>query len=68
MHRMIALAAALTLLAAQQERGKRLEQGKGPDVGKDAPNFKLKTTDGKTEVELSKLKGKPVLLVFGSYT
>jgi cytochrome oxidase Cu insertion factor (SCO1/SenC/PrrC family) len=68
MHRMIALASALVLIAAQQDRGRRPEQGKGAEVGKDAPNFKLKATDGKKEVELSKLKGKPVLLIFGSYT
>jgi hypothetical protein len=34
-----------------------------------APDFTLKSPDGKTEVKLSKLIGKkPVVLVFGSYT
>jgi len=38
-------------------------------VGGAAPDFKLKTTDGKSEVQLSGFKGKkPVVLVFGSYT
>lgn len=39
-------------------------------VGDLAPNFKLKTLDGKSEVGLaSLLKGKkPIVLVFGSYT
>ena len=38
-------------------------------VGDKAPNFTLKTLDGKKEVTLSSFKGKqPVLLVFGSYT
>jgi len=46
----------------------RPPQGEGPEVGKPAPAFKLKSQDGKTEVEMAKLKGKPVLLVFGSYT
>ena len=46
----------------------RPEQGAGPEVGKPAPGFKLKTRDGKTEVDLSKLKGKPALLIFGSWT
>ena len=33
-----------------------------------APNFTLPTVDHKAEVELSTLRGKPVVLVFGSYT
>lgn len=40
-----------------------------PQVGDVAPLFKLKTLDGKREVELASLRGKrPVLLLFGSYT
>jgi hypothetical protein len=46
----------------------RPPQGDGPEVGKAAPALKLKSQDGKTEVELEKLKGRPVLLIFGSYT
>ena len=41
--------------------------GGGPDVGQPAPDFKLKLLDGK-EAQLSSLKGKPVVLVFGSCT
>jgi len=37
-------------------------------VGEMAPNFTLPTLDHKSEVELSALRGKPVVLVFGSYT
>jgi hypothetical protein len=33
-----------------------------------APNFRLPTPDHQSEVELSSLRGKPVVLVFGSYT
>ena len=33
-----------------------------------APDFRLPTLDHKSEVELSALRGKPVVLVFGSYT
>ncbi len=55
-------------LAPQQDPGKYPDQGKGPEVGAEAPDFKLKSVDGKTEVQLSKLKGKPVVLILGSYT
>jgi hypothetical protein len=39
-------------------------------VGDDAPDFTLKTLDKTTTVQLSSLtaQGKPVVLVFGSYT
>jgi hypothetical protein len=41
----------------------------GPHVGQPAPNFKLRTIDGKETVELAKVVGKkPVVLVFGNYT
>jgi len=56
------------LLAAPFQAKDRPAQGAGPEVGKPAPPLKLKTQDGKSEVDLVKLKGKPVLLVFGSYT
>lgn len=61
----LALAALLGFFAQGKERP---AQGSGPDVGAAAPAWKLKSQDGKTEVELAKLKGKPVLLIFGSYT
>ena len=38
-------------------------------VGDDAPDFSLKTLDGKSTVKLSSFEGKkPVVLIFGSYT
>ena len=41
----------------------------GPKVDESAPDFTLKTNDGKAEITLSKLLGpKPVVLVFGSFT
>ena len=41
----------------------------GPNLEESAPDFTLKTNDGKAEVTLSKLVGpKPVVLVFGSFT
>jgi hypothetical protein len=41
----------------------------GPKVDESAPDFTLKTNDGKAEITLSRLLGpKPVVLVFGSFT
>jgi EF hand domain-containing protein len=40
----------------------------GPSLGVQAPGFRLKTFDGKGEIALSDLLGKPVVLVFGSFT
>jgi hypothetical protein len=60
------LTSALILLWIQAKD--RPPQGPGPEVGMEAPAWKLKGQDGKTEVELGKLKGKPVVLIFGSYT
>ncbi len=36
--------------------------------GEIAPDFRLPTLDHQSEVQLSSLRGKPVVLVFGSYT
>lgn len=41
----------------------------GPSIGDQAPDFVLKTHDGKRTVRLSEFRGKkPVVLVFGSFT
>jgi hypothetical protein len=57
---------------AQRKKPPRRGGGRDPDllkVGDNAPDFKLKTLDGKKTVSLSSFKGKqPVSLVFGSYT
>ena len=37
-------------------------------VGEEAPDFTLPRTDKSGTVKLSSLRGKPVVLVFGSYT
>ncbi|MFT7639315.1 MAG: hypothetical protein ACI9G1_001051 [Pirellulaceae bacterium] len=59
-------------VAAQPRPGQRTGRGRPADklkVGDDAPDFTLKTLDGKAEETLSKYEGKkPVALVFGSYT
>jgi hypothetical protein len=36
--------------------------------GDAAPDFRLQTVDHQQQVQLSELRGKPVVLVFGSYT
>jgi Iodothyronine deiodinase len=41
----------------------------GPALNQRAPDFTLKSSDGKSEITLSKIVGqKPVVLVFGNYT
>jgi len=50
-------------------RGGRQGGSGGVDEGKPAPDFHLKTVDGKSQVKLSSFAGeKPVALIFGSYT
>ena len=42
---------------------------KVPKVGQAAPDFELRTADGKQTVRLSSFRGKrPVVLIFGSHT
>lgn len=58
---------------AQQGAGKGREKKERPDrapkLGAEAPDFTLKTMDGKSEVNLTEeRKRHPVLLIFGSYT
>jgi hypothetical protein len=58
----------LTLLLGlwSGELGSRFE---GPAVGQLAPDFTLKTHDGKRRISLSQCRGKkPVVLIFGSFT
>jgi cytochrome oxidase Cu insertion factor (SCO1/SenC/PrrC family) len=74
--RALAALALLAILAdaaiAQRGRGGppgRARDDGAPKVGDNAPLFKLKTLDGKQEVDLKKtIKSKPVILFFGSYT
>lgn len=70
---LVALLLAVCLPAMAQERKSRSRKGdRVPDKlksGDTAPDFALKSLDGKQTVKLSSFKGKkPVALVFGSYT
>lgn len=38
------------------------------ETGESAPDFMLSTVDHKQRITLSQLNGRPVVLVFGSYT
>jgi Ca2+-binding EF-hand superfamily protein len=40
----------------------------GPRLGEEAPDFTLPTHDGRRTVTLSQCRGKPVILIFGSFT
>ena len=43
--------------------------GSGPELNKAAPDFDLRTHDGKSKIKLSSFRGKkPVVLIFGSFT
>ena len=53
--------------ASQESRRGRSDNA--PEVGERAPNFRLKSLDGKSTTELADFAGKkPVVLFFGSYT
>ena len=55
---------------ARSARGRQIPRFRDTlKVGDKAPDFELKTVDGKQTVRLSSFQGKrPVLLIFGSYT
>jgi len=57
---------------ADREFGMKLIRERGekvPRIGQKAPDFELKTADGKQSVRLSSFHGKrPIVLLFGSHT
>ncbi len=54
---------------AQLREAMAKREESAPTVGDEAPDFELPVLDGKgVTMRLSELRGKPVALIFGSYT
>ncbi len=53
---------------AARTRERELREETTPKVGETAPDFELATLDGDARVRLSAHRGRPVGLIFGSYT
>ncbi len=54
---------------AQLREAMAKREERAPNVGNEAPEFELPVLDGKgATMRLSELRGKPVALIFGSYT
>jgi hypothetical protein len=64
---MIAVGAMLMAVAAAAAQESRPRQG-DLKVGDAAPDFTIKDVQGKEEVRLSKLRDRPLVLIFGSCT
>lgn len=47
---------------------RREREAASPNLGDEAPDFELALVDSSARVKLSALRGRPVGLVFGSYT
>lgn len=58
----------LLLALLLQAAGGRPPQGAGLAPGEPAPAIVLKSPDGTSSLDLSKPDGRPLLLVFGSWT
>lgn len=65
--RVLFVLAALSLSSAAEEP--QIDKRGGPKPGEAAPDFTLKTPDGKSTVKLSSFRDrKPVVLIFGSWS
>jgi hypothetical protein len=49
-------------------RQRELREANAPKVGEEAPDFELASLEGDRRVRLSAHRGRPVGLIFGSYT
>lgn len=64
--RVLIAAGTLVAMLASDTTGQRREGNL--KVGDAAPDFAVKDANGKKTVKLSELRGKPVVLIFGSCT
>ena len=64
---LVVLSLALSILIADARAEPQPRQGE-LKVGDAAPDFTVKDVHGKQAVKLSNLRGKPVVLIFGSCT
>jgi cytochrome oxidase Cu insertion factor (SCO1/SenC/PrrC family) len=62
------VAATAVLPVAPAQQPSRRPMPGDLKVGDVAPDFTIKDIDGKVDTTLSKLQGKPVVLIFGSCT
>jgi hypothetical protein len=67
-----AVAVLLSVLAAEPpppgDEGDAAEKQDGPSVGEKAPGFELTILGSDRKLRLRDLRGKPTVLIFGSYT
>lgn len=68
MREVLFLMAILLLCGVAEAQPKRRPAAGKLDVGKAAPDFELPQLDANNRVKLADLRGKPVVLVFGSCT
>ncbi|MEK7467159.1 MAG: hypothetical protein AAB074_07085 [Planctomycetota bacterium] len=69
---LVIVAAVLSAVAAEplprRDEGDEKEKYDGPLVGDKAPAFTLKLLGSEETLRLRDLRGKPTVLIFGSYT
>jgi hypothetical protein len=55
-------------MSEEARAAREARQARAPKVGQLAPDFDLATLEGDRRVSLQELRGRPVGLIFGSYT
>ncbi|MBI4475112.1 MAG: hypothetical protein HY646_20770 [Acidobacteria bacterium] len=65
---MKSIGVGLVTLALVFSLSGQIRSNGGPAAGLAAPDFTLSTKNGTGNIQLSKLQGKPTVLIFASYT